>query len=102
MRNTDTRHGTLLHSVRHATTKCTIEIRANCPRRGRSYLKGQDEYRTGYPDKPGWYDVRVDGREDRLLFRYCHTCNIWEWKDINGVRVTGQVEYIPESFAIYP
>ena len=45
------------------------------------------EYKEGYPEEIGWFDVLVNGREERLLHRVCHQDNRHEWKDINGNRI---------------
>ncbi len=45
------------------------------------------DYKDGFPKQPGWYDVQVDGVDDRLVFRICHQCNRLEWRDIMGNRV---------------
>ncbi|SCW26526.1 hypothetical protein SAMN05660484_00011 [Eubacterium ruminantium] len=49
------------------------------------------EYHTGFPQQVGWYDVLVDGLEDRLLHRYCQMYGRHEWKDINGCKVDREV-----------
>ena len=54
------------------------------------------EYFEGYPKEVGWFDVLVDGVEDRLLHRYCHMENRHEWKDINGVRREGHILWCGE------
>ena len=46
-----------------------------------------DEWRSGYPKQPGWYDCLVDGREVRLRFRFCMTRGEYQWLDINGNKV---------------
>ena len=60
------------------------------------------EYRSDRPDRPGWYDVLVNGKEDRLVFRYCGTCGNFIWQDIHGVRAEGEVLWIPGSWDINP
>ena len=59
-------------------------------------------YISGFPNKAGWFDCLVDGREDRLCCRFCPSCGRYEWRDINGVKVDGTVLYDPLSFEIYP
>lgn len=56
-----------------------------------------EEYNEGFPQEVGWYDVIVDGAEDRLLHRFCHQENRHEWKDINGIRVEGNVKWTGEA-----
>lgn len=57
------------------------------------------EYKEGYPKEVGWFDVLVDGTEDRLLHRYCHIDNRHEWKDINGIRREGNILWCGEAGA---
>lgn len=54
-------------------------------------------YYEGYPQKVGWYDVLIDGGEDRLLHRYCHMENRHKWQDINGCEVRGMVLWTGEA-----
>lgn len=44
------------------------------------------EYIETPPDIPGWYDVLIDGREERMVFRFCGTCGLFVWQDIYGNR----------------
>ena len=64
----------------------------------------EENYQSGFPGKAGWYDVLVDGAEDRLCFRYCPTCGMYVWQDLNGVKVPQDrlVLFIPESWDIRP
>ena len=55
------------------------------------------EYHEGFPKDVGWYDVLIDGAEDRLLHRYCHIDNRHEWKDINGIRIDSKVLWSGEA-----
>ena len=55
------------------------------------------EYKEGYPTDVGWYDVLEDGKEERLLHRYCHLENRHEWKDINGIRREGNILWCGEA-----
>lgn len=59
-------------------------------------------YMTGFPSTPGWYDVLVDGVEDRMVCRFCRTCGLFVWEDINGVRATGTVLWMPGSWDMRP
>jgi len=59
-------------------------------------------YNNGFPSQPGWYDVLIDGIEDRLVFRICHSCNRLEWRDINGNTIEPErVKWIGEA-GMYP
>lgn len=49
------------------------------------------EYREGYPEDVGWYDVLVNGVEDRLLHRYCRSEQRHKWQNINGIEITDEV-----------
>ena len=55
------------------------------------------EYKEGYPNQIGWYDVLIDGGEDRLLHRFCRQENRHEWKDINGIRREGNILWCGEA-----
>lgn len=46
-----------------------------------------DEWCSGNPRRPGWYDCLVDGREVRLRFRYCMTRGEYQWLDISGNKI---------------
>ena len=50
-------------------------------------------YYDGFPKEVGWYDVIVDGIEERLLHRYCYIENRHKWQDINGCEVKGNVKW---------
>lgn len=82
--------GTLSACARRATIGCTIGTRMNCRRKERSCVsgltEGEPEYKEGFPNIPGWYDVLVDGVEERLVFRFCGTCGKFVWEDISGNR----------------
>ena len=41
-------------------------------------------YRTGYPEKPGWYDVLVDGEPERLRHWMCRISGKSHWLDLDG------------------
>jgi len=61
------------------------------------------DYQPGFPDKAGWYDVLVDGVEDRMVFRFCGTCGLWVWQDIHGVKQDNKdVLWMPGSWAVTP
>ena len=62
----------------------------------------EPEYRSDFPDLPGWYDVLVDGREDRMVFRFCGTCGTFVWQDINGIKAEGAVLWMPGSWDLRP
>lgn len=57
----------------------------------------REEYHSGYPSEIGWYDVLVNGREERLLHRICHQDNRHEWKDIHGIRIDDEVLWTGEA-----
>lgn len=42
------------------------------------------EYKPGYPEAPGWYDVLVDGVPDRLRNWRCQLSGRHHWLDIDG------------------
>lgn len=67
-----------------------------------SGLNERPEYLDGFPTRPGWYDVIVDGKEDRMVFRFCKTCGMFVWEDINGVKAEGDVLWMPGSWDIRP
>lgn len=56
-------------------------------------------YRGGFPQTVGWYDVLVDGGEDRLLHRFCRMENRHKWQDINGNTVQGDVLWTGDASA---
>ena len=45
------------------------------------------EYHDGFPKQPGWYDVQINGVDERLLFRICKSYGRKEWMDTAGNRV---------------
>lgn len=54
-------------------------------------------YYDGFPKEVGWYDVIVDGIEERLLHRYCYIENRHKWQDINGCEPKGKVLWTGEA-----
>ena len=76
----------------------------NFPKMGRHFLnEPSEEYKTGFPDKPGWYDVMVEGVELRLCFRFCPSCGTHVWQDLTGNKTDPSlVTFIPESHSLYP
>ena len=63
----------------------------------------EEDYRTGFPDKAGWYDVLIDGIEARLCFRFCHSCGKYVWQDLQGIKVSADaVTWLPGSHSVYP
>lgn len=53
-----------------------------------------DEWCSGYPKKPGWYDCLVDGVEMRLRFRFCMMMGRNEWRDISGNRLSDEIKVL--------
>lgn len=43
-----------------------------------------EEYQGGWPPEQGWYDVLVDGEEDRLRHWICQMSGRHEWIDSKG------------------
>lgn len=44
----------------------------------------EPEYKPGFPELPGWYDVLVDGEPDRLRFWRCRLSGRGHWIDLDG------------------
>ena len=62
-----------------------------------------DEYRSGEPKRAGWYDVLIDGEDDRLQWFVC-VMNPKKryWKDRDGnVIQKKDIKYIGEPSASY-
>ncbi len=41
----------------------------------------EEEYKEGYPEQQGWFDVLI---EDRLQHWVCHIAGRHHWKDTEG------------------
>ena len=64
-------------------------------------MQDQPTYSTAKPERFGWYDCRIDGKDCRLRFRYCQSRGRYEWLDEYGNRVIGkQVEWCGEPTAM--
>lgn len=64
-------------------------------------MQNEPAYSTARPERFGWYDCRVDGKDCRLRFRYCQSRGRYEWLDEYGNRVTGkEVEWCGEPTAM--
>lgn len=46
-------------------------------------------YHEGWPPEQAWYDVIVDGQEDRLRHWICKLSGRHEWIDVNGQYIRG-------------
>lgn len=66
-------------------------------RKGEGYTLDEITYNDGYPTQVGWYDVLIDGGEDRLLHRYCHMENRHKWQDIDGHEIKGKVMWTGQA-----
>lgn len=45
----------------------------------------EEEYKEGYPEQQGWFDVLIDDCiEDRLQHWVCHISGRHHWKDRDG------------------
>ena len=45
----------------------------------------EEEYKEGYPEQQGWFDVLIDDCiEDRLQHWVCHIAGRHHWKDTEG------------------
>lgn len=61
-----------------------------------------DEYKSGQPKKPGWYDVLRDGEDDRLQWFICMlNPKKRYWKDKDGNVVSGDIKWCGEPEARY-
>lgn len=97
--------GTSLPYAKSATTPCMTGTPTNYQPKANSSSGGLQksmEWRTGFPDKAGWYDCRTNGEELRLCFRYCPTCGTYVWQDLNGVKIESEVQWLTDSHSIYP
>ena len=58
------------------------------------------EYKDGFPTEQGWYDVTVDGMDDRLQHFICRMEGREYWKDIKGNPVEGVILWTGEASAL--
>lgn len=56
-----------------------------------------ERYHDGWPPQQGWYDVLVDGEEDRLRHWMCMMSGRHEWVDDAGQYVRGVVRWTGEA-----
>ena len=104
-RNMSGQLGTLLLSAKSATMLCMTGTRTSYQLRANNSNGGSwrsMEWMTGFPDKPGWYDCKVNGVECRLCFRYCPSCGMYVWQNMDGIKVQSEVLWLTESHSIYP
>jgi len=104
-RNISGQPGISLPYAKSVTIPCTIETPTNYQPKANSLSGGLQrsmEWRTGFPDKAGWYDCKVGGEELRLCFRFCPTCGTYVWQDLNGVKIDSEVQWLTDSHSIYP
>lgn len=47
-------------------------------------MEDEIQYRSGWPKQQGWFDVTVDGEEDRLRHWICQLSGRHEWIDVDG------------------
>ena len=61
-----------------------------------------DEWKTGWPNQQGWFDVLVDGELDRLRHWVCIMNGRHEWIDVDGAYIRDQeVQWTGKASASY-
>lgn len=53
-------------------------------------MNDEEQYKEGYPNQQGWFDVLVDGEPERLRHWVCQLSGRHEWIDISGQYIRGR------------
>ena len=56
-------------------------------------MSESNEYKTGFPERKGWYDCLIDGIPIKLLHNYCELTRKHKWIDEGGGLVTDAVKW---------
>lgn len=46
-----------------------------------------EEWKAGWPESQGWFDVTIDGEQDRLRHWICSMSGRHEWVDVDGLYI---------------